>query len=124
MGKTVLVVEDDSDIQEYYEIVLSDLPVKILKAANGQDALSIIDSGEKIDLIILDVIMPKMGGEKFLHELRLERKLIMPVIVTSVDQVSAIRLQEKMNVQDCFFKLAKADKLRALVNKHLNITPT
>ena len=115
MEKTLLIVEDDLDIQHYYEIVLSDYPLRILKAENGKEALAIIDKEEQIDLIILDVVMPIMDGEEFIKVLQNERGLDIPVIVSSVDEVFSSRIEKLAVVKGTFFKLATVDELRALV---------
>jgi len=63
--KTLLIVEDDSDIQEYYRILFAGLDVNMLQAYNGKQALDVIDSGCSVDLILLDVVLPEMSGEEF-----------------------------------------------------------
>ena len=119
MDKTVLIIEDDRDIQDYYQVVLGDLGINILQAENGLEGLNAIDSGEKIDLIILDIVMPVMDGEEFLRELRLNRKSELPVILSSVDDVSASRLEKVAKVQGSFFKLARVDELRSMIRNYL-----
>ena len=121
MGQTVIVVEDDQDIQDYYEVILTDFPVKVIKSVNGKEALSVIESGVKIDLIILDIVMPVMDGEEFLKILREEKGLSIPVIVSSVDEVSASRLEAMLDVQGVFFKLGKIENLLDLVKTNLGL---
>ncbi len=121
MTKRVLVVEDDQDIQDYYRVILSELGLELIWANNGKEALEIIDQDQTFDLIILDIVMPVMGGEKFLLELRKVRKIDMPVILSTVDDVSADRLEKITKVQGSFFKLAKVEELQALVKKVLGI---
>ncbi len=118
MYKKVLVVEDDKDTQDYYKVVFSDYDIDLIWANNGLEALEIIEK-EDIDLIILDLIMPVMGGEKFLRKIRHEKKLDIPVVISSVDKVAASKLAKIVDVQGCFFKLAKLDDLYSLVNNGL-----
>ena len=73
--KTLLIVEDDTDIQDYYQILLSGLGVRILRAHTGKQGLAFVDAGEDIDLILLDIVLPEMGGEEFFRELRLVRQV-------------------------------------------------
>ncbi len=119
MKNTILIVEDDLDIQSYYEIALSDLKVEIIKANNGKEALEIIDSGKPISLIILDVVMPIMDGEEFMWELRLKRKLDIPLIISSADEISANKLIVIGKVDGIFYKLSDFDKLKELILKNL-----
>jgi CheY-like chemotaxis protein len=121
MKKNVLIVEDDKDIQDYYEIVLAKLDVDILKAENGEEALQIIDSGKTVDLVLLDVIMPVMDGLTFYQEIREKRELSIPVVPCSVDDGAINRLKEMGGIQETFLKFSKADTLRSLVRRKLNI---
>ncbi|MBI5206974.1 MAG: response regulator [Candidatus Firestonebacteria bacterium] len=119
MKKTVLIIEDDVDIQTYYEVVLSNLEITLLKAGNGKEAFTIIDSGVNPDLIILDIIMPVMNGEEFLYELRKVRKLNIPVILSSVDEVSAKEITSKYKVKYVYYKLGSLDDLLCMIKKIL-----
>jgi PAS domain S-box-containing protein len=74
-NETVLVVEDDLQVQETVVEILKGLGYTVLKAADGQSALSIIDSGLPIDLLFTDVVMP---GELRSPELARRAKAILP----------------------------------------------
>jgi len=74
-GETVLVVEDDLQVQETVVEILKGLGYTVLKASDGQSALSIIDSGLPIDLLFTDVVMP---GELRSPELARRAKAILP----------------------------------------------
>ncbi len=59
-AETILLVEDDDALRAYGVELLNDLGYSVLAAANGADALEIIQRGHKIDLLFTDVVMP--GG--------------------------------------------------------------
>ncbi len=61
-GETILVVDDDSVNRFVIKSMLSHHNYNVLEAEDGPTALKLIESGEKIDLVILDVMMPKMSG--------------------------------------------------------------
>ena len=67
--KTVLVVDDEPDIQLFLTTVLEDAGFNVMTADNGKHALEKI-SEQKPDLISLDLVMPKMGGVKLLAYLQ------------------------------------------------------
>lgn len=69
--KKVLIVEDDSSIRKVLAEELSKLKINIIEADNGETAVNFA-LNEKPDLIILDVIMPKMHGIDMLRELEKE----------------------------------------------------
>jgi CheY-like chemotaxis protein len=59
-GETILVVEDSDGVREFACNVLTELGYAVREASNARDALSIIESGESIDLLFTDVVLP--GG--------------------------------------------------------------
>ncbi len=68
---TVLIVDDDRDICSALKIYLSSEPYSILTAHDGLQALDILHR-EKIDLILMDIMMPKMDGITATAKLREE----------------------------------------------------
>jgi len=67
--KRVLVVDDDYFIKEIVSTALAENGFAVSKAGNGLEALEIIQK-ERVDMVILDVVMPKMDGWQLLQELR------------------------------------------------------
>lgn len=57
-SETILVVEDDPAVQETVVRMLEDLGYNVLNASDGQGALTILHSGESIDMLFTDVVMP------------------------------------------------------------------
>ena len=67
--KTVLLVEDDDVLREVIAELLQTLGYTVLTAANGQKALPIMRDNT-VDLLITDIVMPEMGGERLLQVLQ------------------------------------------------------
>jgi CheY-like chemotaxis protein len=65
-GGTVLVVDDDNDILDAMRETLEREGYRVLSAANGIEAFTVL-SREKVDLILLDLLMPAMSGWEFLE---------------------------------------------------------
>ncbi len=61
-SKTLLIAEDDNNNYNLMKQLLSDLNIKIIRASNGIEAVDICRSGEKIDMILMDIKMPLMDG--------------------------------------------------------------
>lgn len=78
MGKTVLVVDDEKEIRKIIGTYLLQEGIVVLEAEDGYEALKVFDN-EKIDLIILDVMMPKMDGWQVCKEIRKQSKV--PIIM-------------------------------------------
>ena len=66
---SILIVEDDKELCELYCTVLSDNGYKTYTAENGEMALKILND-HYIDLMICDIMMPKMDGYELTKELR------------------------------------------------------
>ena len=56
MNEKIMVVDDDQDIREVIQVLLSSEGYNVIEASNGKEALELVD--DDIDLIILDVMMP------------------------------------------------------------------
>jgi CheY-like chemotaxis protein len=69
-GHYVMVVEDDSSLRESLVEALSDEGYDTVEAANGQEALELLEAGKTPCLILLDLMMPVMNGWTFLSQLR------------------------------------------------------
>ncbi|MBW2568465.1 MAG: PAS domain S-box protein [Deltaproteobacteria bacterium] len=70
-SETVLIVDDDEGLLQFAQKVLQGYGYKVLVAENGEDALMVSQSYEgPIDLMITDVVMPKMGGKELMERLQ------------------------------------------------------
>jgi len=69
MYEKVLVVEDESDIRELLELHLLKEGYEVFTAKDGEEALEIFKT-EKIDIALLDVMMPKVNGFKVIKSIR------------------------------------------------------
>ena len=67
---TVLLVEDEPMVRSVAERALTRHGYTVITADNGEDALEILSSGETIDLLISDVVMPGMDGPTMVREAR------------------------------------------------------
>jgi PAS domain S-box-containing protein len=69
-GETILLVDDNDPIRELGDQILSRFGYRVLCAQDGEDALELFrNSHEEVDLVVLDLIMPRMGGQECLEEL-------------------------------------------------------
>lgn len=71
MAATILIVDDDDMMLQMAEYILKkDTPYDVMKANSGLQCLRILQSGEKVNLILLDVQMPGMDGIKVMELLK------------------------------------------------------
>jgi len=117
-GECVLVVDDDADVRESIQDVLLLHGYRVLTAADGEEALAQLRSGEHTSLIILDLMMPGMSGEQFRQEQLRDPKLAStPVVLLS----GAAKLSEKARRLgvDMLPKPVTLDALLEAVRRHL-----
>ncbi len=105
MPKKILLVEDE-------EILINILTKKLIKegydvstARNGQEGLEMMRK-EKPDLILLDVVMPKMGGFEVMEEMNKDEKLkkISVIIVSNSGQPVELDRAKKLGAKDWLIK--------------------
>lgn len=70
-SETVLVAEDDADVRRLTCGILEAFGYRVISAENGDDAIQkFLDNKEAIDLVLLDVVMPRKSGREVLREMR------------------------------------------------------
>lgn len=92
----VLVIEDDEDIRESMDLVLSDEGHEVTCASNGEEALALlVDEGARPGLILLDLMMPVMDGIQFrAAQLASPALRDIPVVIISADTQLRVRAAE------------------------------
>lgn len=76
----ILIVDDEKEIRDLIDIYLKGEGYETIKAENGEEALNML-SNDDVDLIILDIMMPKVNGIEACLKIREERE--MPIIMLS-----------------------------------------
>jgi chemotaxis family two-component system sensor histidine kinase/response regulator PixL len=80
----VLVVDDSDLMHRMYDVMLRGVP--LVHARDGQDALEMLDRHADVDLVLLDINMPRMNGFELLAELGARGRLpALPVIVVTTE---------------------------------------
>ena len=80
----ILVVDDDKNIRRLLQAVLTAEHYTVFTATDGEDALAVMDR-EHIDLVVLDIMMPKLNGYEFTKLLR-EQNNNLPILMISAKQ--------------------------------------
>ncbi|GAA0756547.1 MULTISPECIES: response regulator transcription factor [Clostridium] len=76
----ILIVDDEKEIRDLIDIYLKGEGYETIKAENGEEALNMLSNND-VDLIILDIMMPKVNGIEACLKIREERE--MPIIMLS-----------------------------------------
>ena len=67
---SVLVVDDEEQIRAFTKAALEKLGHRVVLAGNGRQALELLSSHHEIDLVLLDIVMPVLGGVEAYSEIR------------------------------------------------------
>ena len=81
----MLVIDDDPDILQTLGLCLSSEGYRVLMAANGKEALDILER-EHPSVILLDLMMPVMDGRQFVAELDHRGQRDVPLLILSADR--------------------------------------
>lgn len=115
----VLIVDDDPHIRELIHIILSKEGLSIAEAADGKAALSLFET-EKVDLIILDIMMPNMDGWAFCQEVRTYYSDTLPILMLTAKGETAQKVKGfDLGADDYLVKPFAAAELAARVKSLL-----
>jgi signal transduction histidine kinase len=90
-GETVLIVEDDAAVRALVSEVLSELGYGFVEASSGPEAVPILESGQRIDLLISDVGLPGMNGRQLAEIGRQLRPGLKVLFITGYAEHAAVR---------------------------------
>jgi CheY-like chemotaxis protein len=94
--KTVLVVDDFPSVRYYHEQILKKAGYRCISARDGQDALNKLHQS-KIDLVVLDVLMPNLTGVEFIRQIHGTAAFAkLPILLISIVRIADIAEQEKL----------------------------
>ncbi len=87
--RTALIVDDFPSVRFYHSFVLEKAGFRCRAAKDGQEALALLLK-ETADLIVLDLVMPEMGGQEFIQRLHASPALAhLPVLIISSEHIGA-----------------------------------
>jgi len=78
---SVLVVEDELFILDLYQEILTDEGLKVFTAKDGEEALEFFKAGKKVDVVLLDIMMPRLSGLNLLRAIAGDKKIRKPPII-------------------------------------------
>src|SRR5687767_13037626 len=116
--KTILVVDDEAAIRRLFRILLERAGYRVAEAANGREALRVIDS-EPIDLMITDIVMPDQEGLETLTALRAGGRPL-KIIAISGAAFSCLKIAKILGANATLPKPVTPDDLLATVERVLN----
>jgi CheY-like chemotaxis protein len=118
----ILIADDNQPNRELLEAYLSDIDCDVEHAADGQETLGKVQSF-KPDLILLDVMMPKLSGFEVCQKLKADAKLrkIMILMVTALNEAGDIERAVKAGTDDFLSKPVNKTELLKRVENMLKL---
>ena len=113
----ILVADDEPHIGRIIKMKLEQGPFRVTLAYDGQEALDFVNSGEQLDLVLLDLMMPKLSGLDVLRRIREQEKFksLPCIILTAGGEAKHERDALELGATQFLTKPFSPKKLYALV---------
>ncbi|MEO8194525.1 MAG: response regulator [Gemmatimonadales bacterium] len=113
----VLVADDEAHIGRIIKIKMEQGPFRVTLAFDGQEAVDILEEEDRVDLVVLDLMMPRMSGLDVLERIRNNErwKSIPCIILTAAGQEEYEREARKSGATEFLTKPFSPKRLYALI---------
>jgi DNA-binding response OmpR family regulator len=118
-GKIILIVDDDLELSDGLRVVLERLGHKIIQARDGQQGKQMVYQ-HRPDLMILDMMMPRMGGYPVLEHFKGKTDAPPVIMITANEGSRHKAYAEYLGVTDYIRKPFAMERLLEAVNRALN----
>ena len=116
--QTILAIDDEGGIRQSYRMVFAE-QYRVLLAESGEEALGLLDENH-VDVVLLDLMMPGMGGMGFLDEMSRRGELTPVIVVTALNSVSTAVEATKRGARDYVIKPFDVDGIMLTVERALS----
>lgn len=121
MASKILVVDDEKEIRNLIEIYLKNEGYTVIKASNGEEAIGVLEK-EEIQLMILDIMMPKMDGMEVCRRVRECLNIPIPILMLSaksedMDKIAGIMTGADDYLTKPFNPLELSVRVKALLRR-------
>lgn len=117
--KVILIVEDEDINYFIIEKLLANSNVKILWAKNGQKAVDLCTSKEKIDIVLMDLQLPVMNGYEAIKQIKMVRPELPIIVQTAYAMKSNMDKGFEAGCDEYVTKPYSEETLLSLINKHM-----
>src|SRR5213075_571042 len=115
----ILIVDDEEVLRDVLETVLRREGFDVLLAASGEEALSILDGNEEVDLVILDIMLPGISGIDTLRSIRVSSPSLPVIVITAFSSIDGAIEAMKHGAFHYIPKPFKNEEVVLTVNKAL-----
>jgi CheY-like chemotaxis protein len=111
----ILIIDDDEDARTVLRLILEAEGYQVEEASDGADALERLRVGSRPELILLDIMMPRLDGERFLKAMRGDPRLSgTSVFILSGDEACPRKAAE-LGADGCLVKPIEIDEVLSVV---------
>lgn len=122
MSRKILMVEDEPDIREAVQASLRSRGYTVVAAADGEEGLRKVKS-EKPDLVLLDIVMPKVDGWQVLKAIRSDEDAVtrgLPVVMLTANrETSSLIESQSQKATDYLMKPFDIEKLMLFIHRYI-----
>ena len=122
MAKTVLVVDDDPTQRRLVQAVLDREGYAVVHAESGGEAIDRLTKGGGADVVLLDMVMPRMSGLECLAELRTAGVTTPVIVLTANGGIETVVKAMQAGAQDFFIKPASPERILVGIRNALQMT--
>jgi DNA-binding NtrC family response regulator len=115
----ILIVDDEEVLRDVLDAVLRREGFEIVPAASGEEALSVLDGDENIDLVILDIMLPGISGIDTLRAIRISNPNLPVIVITAFSSIDGAIEAMKHGAFHYIPKPFKNEEVVLTVNKAL-----
>jgi len=123
MAQTILVVDDDPVQRRLLETAIGRSGMQVVTAPGGQPALDLVNGprGEQITLVLLDLVMPDMGGLEVLEKLRPTHPELPVIVLTAKGGIDSAVEAMRAGASDFLVKPASPERISVSIRNQLKI---
>lgn len=122
MSRKILMVDDEADIREAVQSSLKSRGYTVVAAADGEEGLNKVRS-ERPDLVLLDIVMPKVDGWQVLKAIRNDEdaatRQLPVVMLTANRQTSSLVESQSQKATDYLMKPFDIETLMRFINRYI-----
>jgi len=122
MAKTVLVVDDDPTQRRLVQAVLDREGYSVVHAESGGEAIDRLTKGGGADVVLLDLVMPRMSGMECLAEIRTAGVTTPVIVLTANGGIETVVKAMQAGAQDFFIKPASPERILVGIRNALQLT--
>jgi two-component system chemotaxis response regulator CheY len=116
----VLVIDDDADVRKLVRATLAKAGYDVVEAEDGEDGIRAVQASDhppKFDVILCDLMMPKVGGWEAIAYFRSHCPSIPVIVMTAKDDVQSVLTSFELRTVNYLLKPVRPGKLKAAVAK-------